>query len=120
MDTDWMQELINFLTSNYLTQFWWFLAAQVFACYGLAYLIAHALGKRASYTIIYSCRQAWGMAFLVHSVASIGITVYWYVENGFFNDFWMFFPFYLVMIALDMGLCISLLLSCSKYRTYQT
>lgn len=120
MDMEWLQELINFLTSTYLIQFWWFLGAQVLGCYGLAYLIAHAMGKNSNYTIIYNCRLAWGLAFLTHCVASIGITVYWFFDNGYFNDFWMFFPFYLVMIGLDIGLSITLLVSCSRYRTYQT
>jgi hypothetical protein len=112
-----LKDMIVFLRSDYLTFFWWLCSAGYIVAYFLAYLIAR-VGARSEHTILYQCRKAWGIAFLMHALASSGVMVNWYLQNGMFASFWKFFPFYLTLLIVDICLAFGLLASRQRYVNY--
>ena len=113
----WFKELFVFLKSDYLLHFWWLFSAGYVATYFLAYLIAR-VGGRSEHTILYQCRKAWGIAFLLHALAGSGVMINWYVQNGMFTSFWKYFPFYLVLLLVDLCLAVGLFTSRQHYVNY--
>jgi hypothetical protein len=113
-----MNDIWTFLASDYLINFWWLLLAGYAAAYGVAQLVAR-VGGRSGYTILYQCRQAWGIAFLLHALAGAGVMIYWYLHNGsLFASFWRFFPFYLTLFIVDVIVAFGLFASRRQYVNY--
>lgn len=113
----WFKDLLMFLKSDYLFHFWWLFLAGYAAAYAIAYVIAR-VGGRSEHTILYQCRKAWGIAFLLHALASSGVMVNWYLQNGMFASFWKFFPFYLTLLIVDLCLAFGLFASRQRYVNY--
>ena len=112
----WLKDLLVLLKSEYLELFWWLLAG-----YAVSYLLAHLMARtlrRTGYTLVYRCRQAWGVALLTHALGTVGVAGYWYAHNGLFPSFWRFFSFYLVMLILDLVLVVYLVASRNRYADY--
>lgn len=111
-----LKTTIPFLKSDYLTYFWWLMLGYVL-CYGIAAMLAHALSK-SDYTILYRCRKAWAIAFLVHTLFAAGVAGYWYYQNGIFASFGSFFPFYLALILVDVSAMFGMFSSLRHYVNY--
>ena len=112
-----LNDILTFIKSDYLRNFWWLTLAGYVVTYGIAQLIAR-VGTRSGYTILYQCRQAWGIAFLLHGLASAGVVIYWWQQNGMFASFWRYFPFYLALFIFDLVVAISLFASRQHYVNY--
>lgn len=100
----WLKDILAFLLSPYL-HLWWLLVGGYLACWGLAWALATAGGPG---TIVQKCRRAWGLAFVLHLVAVIGLTVFWWQRFGFFKSFYLFLPFYIVLALADLILMLKL------------
>jgi hypothetical protein len=95
----WLKDILTFLLSPYL-HLWWLLLASYLACWGLAWALA-TVGSHGT-TIVQRCRRAWAWAFVVHLVAVICLTVFWWQRFGFFKSFYVFLPFYVALGLIDL------------------
>ncbi len=113
----WLKDRWMDLGSDYLHLFWWLVAGYV-----LAYLIAHVIaraGGPGEHTIVYRCRNAWGIVLFVHALISSAFVVNWYLQNGGqFASFWRFFPFYLTMLIVDLIFAFVSFVSRQRYANY--
>src|SRR5687768_4578981 len=112
----WFKDALDFLRSDYLNQLWWLMAGYA-ACYAAALGLARLPGTSDN-TIVYQCRRGCGIAFLLHALASLGVMVHWYMQNGIFNRFWQFFPFYIAILFFDLCCAVGLFASRQRFVSY--
>src|SRR5690348_13024737 len=112
-----LKPLVSFLLSPPLYDFRWLFIGLIFGCYCVALLLVHALPQRA--TIIYRCRMAWGLAFLMHALVSIAFSLHWYSCSRMLLDFGRYVGFYLAIIGFDLMLGLGLVTAARRFAKYR-
>ena len=112
-----LKSMTKFLSSPPLIEFWILFASLILGCYLVALLLAHAM--RSQTTVIHRCRRAWGLAFLLHALASIAVCVHWYLSNRMLADIGRFVPFYVVMIIIDLIIGLGLVTAARRFTSYR-
>ena len=115
------QQLIDFLKSlpadPYLKMVWYCLSGYA-GCWLLALALAQATRRRGGSTIVYKARQAWGIAFILHLLAVMVITILWWKEFVPFVNWPKYLAAYVVLAIFDVVFLILMFRGLSGYRSY--
>lgn len=112
-----LKPLLTFAKSDYLGYFWWLVFGYA-GCYLVALGLAWALSNSSEHTVLSRCRKAWAIAFLAHTLASLGVAAFWFIRNGMFGSFWQFFPLYMAVVLVDVCFTGFLFASRQQYAHY--
>lgn len=113
----WINSIKTYFLDPSLKEFGLLLISLLLGCYLLALLLVKALPSQT--TIIHRCRSAWGMAILIHLLATLAVFVYWYFGHRMLADFGKFALAYATLAVVDLILGLALLRSAHRFTSYR-